>query len=452
MIVVGAGKVGFDISKWLSDEGHDVTLVDKANENLSEATNHLDVMTLDGNGASPPVLEQAGVDEADILIAVTDIDEVNMIACFTAKQYGVSMCCARVRDPEYSEAFGQESNRRLGIDRVINPDQLSALEIARLLKMPSATSIETFAEGNVTMVRVRVADDSSLVDQPLREIDLKGCLVAAIVRDGNLSIPNGDSVLKPSDRIYLLGHTHNFASLGQIVGYDSPPAKNVVIAGGGKLGVRLAQMLAPKGRRSHQSIKIIEIDSERCESLADLLPHAIIINGDCEKIDVLRDELVGQGDAFVAVTGKDHTNVLATMVAKELGVAQAITKISREDYHPLAERAGADAVIVPRLIAAGVILQLVRRSNLINVALIEDGDGEVLEFDVGEDAQTVNKRLIELPRMENAIIGSIMRNDRVMIPSGDSTILPGDRVIVFALPSAVPTVMRQFGGPGRELS
>ena len=197
-------------------------------------------------------------------------------------------------------------------------------------------------------------------------------------------------------------------------------------------------------------MKVIEIDPRRCEELADLLPHALIICGDGEKIDVLRDELVGAGDAFVAVTGKDHSNVLATMVAKELGVSQAITKISREDYSLLAEKAGADAVVVPRLISAGTILQMVRRRNLAGIALIEEGKGEVLEFDVGENAEVVGRRLADLPRLQDAIVGAITHGDRVVIPTGDSVIQPGDRVVVFALPSAVPAVMRRFGAPSRR--
>lgn len=444
--------MGYDIAKRLSEENHDVTLVDKLDENLREAAAHLDIATLDGNGATPPVLEAAGVEEADILIAVTDMDEVNMIACFTAKQYGVEICCARVRDPEYSAAFTRDSNPLLGIDRVINPDHLAATDIVRLLKMPAATYVESFAEGKITLVRAKVEPCSRVVGLPLREADLGGSLVAAIERDERLSIPNGDTVIEAEDRLFLVGHTHNFSSIGHITGREVAPAKNVVIVGGGKLGLRLAQLLTDKRHKGLNTVKVIEIDPKRCEELAEALPHALVICGDGERIDVLRDELVGPGDAFVAVTGKDHSNVLATMVAKELGVSQAITMISREDYTLLAEKAGADAVIVPRLISAGTILQMVRRHNLAAIALIEEGKGEVLEFEVGEEADVVGRRLAELPRLDDAIVGAIMRGHQVTIPTGASVIHPGDRVVVFALPSAVPAVMRRFGAPSRRQS
>lgn len=450
VIVVGAGKTGYDIAKRLSEEGHDVTLVDKLDENLQEAAAHLDIATLEGNGASPRVLEEAGVEGTDVLIAVTEIDEVNMIACFMAKQYGVGICCARVRDPEYSAAFSRQSNRLLGIDRVINPDHLAAVDIVRLLKMPTATYIESFAEGKVTLVRAKVEETSRVAGLTLREADLGGRLVAAIERDEVLSIPNGDTVIEPGDKLFLVGHTDNFASIGYITGREVTPCKNVVIVGGGKLGLRLAQLLTEKGHKGLHTVKVIEIDPKRCDELADALPHALIICGDGEKIDVLRDELVGPGDAFVAVTGKDHTNVLATMVAKELGVSQAVAKISREDYSLLAERAGADAVVVPRLITAGTILQMVRRHNLAGIALIEEGKGEILEFEVGEEAGVVGRPLADLPRLNDAIVGAIMRDERVEIPTGASVIEPGDRVVVFALPSAVPAVMRRFGAPRRR--
>lgn len=457
VIVVGAGKVGYDIAKRLSEEGHDVTLVDKLDQNLREAAARLDIATLDGNGASPTVLEQAGVERADMLIAVTDIDEVNMIACFTAKQYGVGICCARVRDPDYSEAYTRHSNRILGIDRVINPDHLTALEIARLLEMPAATYIESFADGRVTLARVRAGEESPVVGIPLRQAEFGGNLVAAIEHEERLFIPYGESVIHKGDHVYLLGHTHNLSSISRVTGCQRPRAKNVVMVGGGNLGLRLAQMLTAKGQapagKGHPpyKVKLIESDAERCEELADLLPNVLVIHGDGERIDVLRDELVGDGDAFVAVTGKDHTNVLATMVAKELGVSQAITKISREDYSLLAEKAGADAVVVPRLISAGVILRMVRRSsNLLNLAVIEEGKGEVLEFDVGEEAEVVGRRLADLPRFEDALIGAIMRGDNVIVPTGESVIQEGDRVVVVALPHAVPTVMRRFGARSRR--
>lgn len=446
VIVVGAGKVGYDIAKRLSEEGHNITLVDKVDDNLQEAAARLDIMTLEGNGASPAVLEQAGVESADMLIAVTDIDEVNMIACFTAKQYGISICCARIRDPDYTETFTRISNRQLGIDRVINPDHLTALEITRLLRMPSATYVESFADGRVTMVGLRVGEDSQVAGLPLRKAPIGDCLVTLIEHDENPSIPNGESVLHPGDNVYLVGHTDNFTLIGPMVGSERPPAKNVVIVGGGKLGLRLAQMLTSKKNKAIHHVKMIELDATRCEELAELLPHALVIHGDGEQIDVLRDELVGIGDAFVAVTGKDHTNVLATMVAKELGVSQAITKISREDYALLAEKAGADAVVVPRLISAGTILRMVRRNaNLLNVAVIEEGKAEVLEFDVGEGAEVVGQPLRNLRRLDNAIIGAIIREDNVIIPSGTSVIQEGDRVIVIALPESVPTIMRRFG-------
>src|SRR5690606_1298634 len=284
-----------------------------------EAVHHLDIMTLAGNGATPPVLKAAGVEKADILIAVTDIDEVNMIACFTAKQYGVRICCARVRDPEYSAAFTRDAHPGLGIDRVISPDQLAAAEIVRLLQTPAATYVESFADGKITLVQARVGPESRLAGLPLKEAELKNCLVVAIEREEDLFMPDGESVIQPGDKVFLVSHTHDLAAVDQVVGKGSPPAKNVVIVGGGSLGLRLAQILSAK-RNGLQTLKVVEINPDRCRELAEILPHARVICGDGETIDVLRDGLACAGGAFGAGTGKGHTKGLATMGDKVRGL------------------------------------------------------------------------------------------------------------------------------------
>jgi len=437
VIVVGAGKLGYEIAKLLAAEGHDIVVIDQNEDALTEVTNNLDVMAIHGNGASPKVLERAGVDHTDVLMAVAGPDEVNIIACLAAKRRRVPVCAARVRHEDYlagdDPSFTQQ---QLGIDVVVNPERAAALEIARLLKTPTATQVDYFASGRVSLVRLRVEQDAPITRGPLREIRPQRCVVAAVVRDDAIMIPDGETTIQAGDKIYLSGQTGAFPEIRSLVGSPARRLREITIVGGGRVGFPLAQILT-RGQRRGVEIKLIEKDPDRCSQLAADLPGVLIICGDGAKPEVLREELVERSDALVAVSGEDATNLLATIAAKQLGVPQAIVELSREDYVPLAERAGADASVVPRLITASTLLKLARRDEVVSLSLLEEGRAAAVELVVEEGAPAEGMRLEELRMPKGAVVGAVVRYDEVIVPKGATEIHADDHLVLFGTVDAL---------------
>lgn len=444
VIVIGAGKLGFQIARLLSEENHDTVVIDNDPDVLAEVSNNLDVLAIEGNGASPAVLAKAEVGKTDLLIAAAGPDEVNMLACLAAKRLGVPTCAARVRNPDYVIDSPEISYRRLGIDVLINTEQTAAIEIARILKTPNATQVDYFANGRVSVIRVKVEEGAPVTRGPLRVIQPERCVIAAVVRGDDLFIPDGDTVVRPDDRIYIVSHTGNFSGIRELTGvYERRPLREVTIVGGGRVGLALAQMLS-RSRRWGPEIKIIEINYDQCVGLAETLPNVLVIEGDGEKLEVLEEEMVGRADAFVAVTSDDGSNLLSTMAAKELGVREAVIRLSREDYVPLAERAGADAVVVPRLITASTLLKLVRKDPVVSLALLEDGRAEAVELVVASGAPAEGKRLADLKMLRGVIVGALVRRDTVVVPKGDTEFAAGDRLVLFGMAASLPKAQQLF--------
>lgn len=444
VIVVGAGKLGYEIAQLLAAADHDIVVIDEREDALTEVANNLDVLAIAGNGASPQVLEKAGVGHTDLLVAVAGPDEVNIIACLTAKRLGVPVCAARVRNEDYlagdDPAF---HHRQLGIDVVVNPERAAALEIARLLKTPTATQVDYFAGGRVSLVRLRVEDGAPITRGPLREVRPERCVVAAVVRDDQIIIPSGDTTIASGDKIYLAGRTGNFAAIRALVGSPARPLREVTIVGGGRIGFPLAQRLT-RGSRRGVAVKLIEKNPERCHELAAALSGVLIICGDGDKPEVLREELVDRSDALVAATGDDAANLLATIAAKELGVGQAVVVLSREDYVPLAERAGADAAVVPRLITASTLLKLARRDPVVSLSLLEEGRAAAVEVIVEAGARAEGVRLQDLRQAEGTIVGAVVRGDEVIVPRGPTQILAGDHLVLFGTVEALDRAQTLF--------
>lgn len=446
IVVVGAGKVGFEIASRLAGGGHDVIVIDKEPEALEAVESHLDVMTYVGNGASPMVLQKIGIADADLLIAVTEIDEVNMIACMTAKAYGARTCVARIRNPEYAasgpRAFSLAS---LGIDLVIDPERLAALEIMRLLETPSATEVELFADGQVVMAGYMVEPGCALAGRKLADIRLSDLLIAALIRGDEVIIPQGTDYIEAGDQMIVIGRTGSFAPLRKLLGTVDKTIRSVAIVGASRIGLKLAAALRPN-RTTEVQVMLIEKSLERAREIAEALPDVLVVEGDGTKIDVLREEGVDDYDALVAVTGEDHTNLLTTMLGKELGVREVITAISREDYVPLARKAGADAVVVPRLLTVAGLLKLVHPAKeLLSLTLLHEGSAEILEFLASPDSEAVGRPLWELPFPRGALVAAVLHEGRPLIAHGGTVIRPGDRVILFTLPEAAAEVEALFG-------
>ncbi len=446
IIIIGAGKVGKQIAKTLSSENHDVILIEKDEARRQIAQDNLDVITILGNGANVRTLEKAGIKEADMLIAVTNSDEVNMLACMTAKQFGVSKKIARIRNSEYLYA-NVLSRDKLGIDFTINPERAAAREIIKLLKSPkNVAQIQGFAGGKVNLIELKIDNNFPFINQQLKNIDFKyPILIAAIYRNDEIIIPNGEEKIISNDNLYILIKKENLINLDSMISKAPLLMQNVIILGGSKIGFQTALILSKLGIKT----KLIELDFEKCEKLAEKLPTTLVINGDGTDIDLLKSEGIATTDGFVAVTGYDEYNLLVALLAKHLGAKKVIAKVDRINYVPILEKIGVDAVINPRMTTASAILRSIRKGKIISLTLLKEGKAEVIELIVHSDAKIINTPLKKLKKAKlpkNSIIGAIVRENNVIIPHGDDIIQAGDKIIIFALSSDIKKIERIFDG------
>ncbi|AFV13050.1 Trk system potassium uptake protein TrkA [Thermacetogenium phaeum DSM 12270] len=446
VIVVGAGKVGFNIAQILSREGHDVVLIEKDEERIQVVQEHLDIQTICGSGASCATLEEAGVREADMFVAVTESDELNLVACIMAKQYGVPKTIARARNPEYVESSRQISYAKVGIDLLINPERVTALEIVKLLENPQARDVEFYADGKIQLEELEIRDDLPLASRQINQLkNLGQFLIVAIIREGRLIIPGGDDYLRPRDRVYIIARTSEMPRLERHFACRQVRIEDVVILGGGRIGYYLAQQL----ERKNYNIKVIEKDHKKCKSLAARLKKTLVINGDAVDTDLLLEENIGQADAFIAVTGDDKLNLLVALMAKSLGAKRTVVQVRRSDLIPLLEHVDVDTVVSPRILTAGAILRFVRKGEVASVTVLEDSRAEVIELTVPASAPVVNRRLKEVKLPKGTLIGAIVRGGQAIIPGGDDQVNGGDRVLVFSIPENIPKVEHFFGAQGK---
>jgi len=444
VIIVGAGEVGFHLAERLSQENQDVVLVDMDPDRAERASELLDVMTVVGNGASIPVLEDAGIRGARMLLAVTSKDEVNLISCLAANRLGVDYTIARISNPDYYARGSVLSRERLGIDLMINPEREAAKEAFQLLQSAAATDVANFAHGQVQLVGLRVKEGAMVAGKSVARLaaELKDFhfVLAAIVRDDETIIPDGSSRVEAGDHIYVLSPTSEVKSIPPLAGYEPFNLKRVMIAGGSAEGLFLAELLERHG----VECTILDNNRRRCLELAELLPKSLVLHGDATDTELLEMEGVSGLDGYVAATGHDETNLLSALVAKSVGARKVVSLIERFDYLPLVPKVGLDAAVSPRMSAVNAILRYVRKGRVMTVATLKGIDAEAIEFKVAKDAPIAHKLLSELPFPPGAIIGTIMRGDAILIPRGDDMVLPGDEVIVFALPEALPEIEKFF--------
>lgn len=443
IIIIGAGKVGCQIAKTLSSENHDVVIIEKDDMKRQSAQDNLDVLTILGNGANVRTLEEAGIKQTDMIIAVTSSDEANMIACMTAKQFGVPQKIARIRNPEYLYANAL-SREKLGIDLTINPERATAKEIVKLLKSPiNVAQVQSFAGGKVQLFELKIEKGFPFINQQLKAITFKyPILVAAIFRNDKIIIPNGEERITAGDNLYILIKKDYFAGLNEIFNQKPLNMQNVMILGGSRIGIQTALILAKLGINT----KLIERDKERCEKIAEKLPHTLVINGDGTNIDLLKSEGIETIDGFVAVTGFDEDNLLVALLAKHLGTKKVIAKVDRTNYIPILEKIGVDAVVNPRMTTASAILRFIRRGKIISLTLLKEGEAEVIELIVSPHSKIINKPLKKANLPQNSIIGAIVRKDKVIIPHGNDIIQPEDKIIIFALSSDIKKIEKIFDG------
>lgn len=436
IIIVGCGKVGATLIERLSQEGHDITIIDKNAQKIQEITNLYDVMGFVGNGASYSVQKEAGIDSSDLLIAVTDSDELNLLCCTIAKRVGDCSAIARVRTPDYSKEVGY-LQKRLGLAMIINPELEVAMEISRILAMPSALEVNSFAHGQAELIKFKIPENNILDGMKIADIatfmSVK-TIICAIEKDGEVYIPSGNFVMHAGDIISFVAARNSTKSFWENIGFHSKKVKSTMIIGGGKAAYYLAHRLIHMGI----SVKIIESNKERCEELSVLLPKAIIINGDGTEQELLAEEGLEYTESFVPLTGMDEENILLTLHASQVSSAKVVTKINRINFKDVISNLDLGSVVYPRYITSEAIIAYVRAKNNSRNSNIEtlyhmyDHRVEAIEFRVEQESAVTNVALRDLSLKENILVSCINRNGSIIIPSGQDSIQVGDTVIIVA--------------------
>ena len=455
IIIVGDGKVGFTLAEHLSREEHDVTIIDTSDNALQKASDTLDVMCIKGNGASLTALKEAGADTADLLIAVTNLDEVNMVCCLTGKRLGAKYTIARVRNFEYTAAQGM-LKMGMGIDLLINPENDTAVEISRILRFPSAANIETFYRGRVELMSFRAREEDFFIGQPLSALSRKvrdlPILFCAAERNEEVLIPDGSFVPQVGDKLYLIGAPLGLHGFFELMGRYAPKIRNVFVVGGGRITFYLAALM----ERMNMKVTIVERKEERCRQLSELLPHTLVINGDGTDQELLESENMAANDAFVALTDRDEDNLIISLYALQKGLKKVVAKCNRQNYTGIVQHLGLDSVISPKLITAGHILQVVRgmqnsKGSVMNALYrIAEGGAEAAEFAVNGTTRHLHTPLKDLRLKRGVLIAVIIHQGQVIIPVGSSVISSGDPVIIISRGMGILDVNDIYDESGME--
>ncbi len=449
VIICGAGQVGTGIAERLSLEGNDVSIIDASAELVRRANEVLEVRAIEGNAAHPDVLLDAGADEADMLIAVTLHDEVNMVACQVAQTlFDIPTKIARVRsqsylNPRWSKLFSRES---MAIDYIISPEIAVGDMVLRRLQLPGAFDTVSFAEGKITTLGILCEADCPVLDTPLAQLsdlfpDLPAAVVA-IVRAGEIIIPHGNEELHEGDGAYVITPTDQVARTMHIFGHEERPARRIVVAGGGNIGLYLARQIEQS--EPNVRAKIVEISHERAVEIAEHLTRTIVLHGSALSEEVLREADIANADTMVAITNDDQVNLLTSALAKQLGCKSSLCLINSNNYAGLIRSFGIDAEVNPRAITVSHILQHVRRGRIRGVHSIHHGMGELLETEVLETAAVLSKPLREIKLGDGIRFGAILRDDKILMPNGSLELEVKDRVVLFARADFVRDVEHMF--------
>ena len=437
IIIVGDGKVGFTLAEHLSREDHDVTIIDTRDDALQRASDALDVMCVKGNGASIATLREAGAESADILIAATSLDEINMICCLTAKRLGTKYTIARVRNVEYAVEL-PTLKKVVGIDMIINPENATAVEIAQLLRFPSAANLETFYRGRVELIGFRVQADDFICGHPLselsRHVKALPILFCAAERGDQSIIPDGSYVPTAGDKLYLIGQPAGMTQFFKLLGRYAPKIKSVFVVGGGRISHYLTALMEGMGLH----VKVVERNMDRCRELSELLPHTMVICGDGTDQELLESENVASADAFVALTDRDEDNLIISLYAMQRGIAKVITKCTRQNYAGIVRSLGLDSIVSPKFITASHILHMVRglqnsKGSVMNsLHRIADGHAEAMDFTVGPSTRFLGVPLKDLHLKKGILLAAIVRGQEIIIPEGSTCLMENDRVVIIA--------------------
>lgn len=444
IIVVGAGEVGSYVAERLSAQQHDVVVVDVDGQRLEYVSNHLDVGVVEGSGTSASVLDQAGMDHADLLLAVTSVDEVNLVCAMSAVGPERMVKIARVSNPDF---YADQRNLRpeaFGVDVLINPERELALETFRLLKSTAATEVAVFAGGSVQLLGVTVTAGAPVAGKRLSDLAAaegdRPLLTVALQRHGRTIIPTGATEIRAGDHVFLAALAGEIPHAMDLLGYEHSRMRRTMITGGSIEAFYLSQLL----QQHHVETTLLVSERHRAQELAEKLERILVLHGDPTDIELLELEGAGGADGFVAMTDQDELNIISSLVAKQAGAGRVITLVNKKDYIPLARRVGLDAAVSPRLSAASAILRYLRPGSVMRVATFGEHDAEAISFEVTASSPAAGRALSEIEFPEGAIVAAITRGQEVLVPRGGDTLEPGDTVIVFALQHAVADVAQLF--------
>ena len=445
ILIAGDGKVGAALTRQLSAEGHDLTLIDSNPKVLERSVELYDVMTIQGNCASMSILQQAGVEDANLLIAATSEDEINLLCCMTAHGLNPNLhTIARIRNPDYTEQIFTMRDV-FNLSMTVNPEKAAAIEIERLLKFPGFLKRETFAKGRVEIVELRIGADSKLCNVSLSDMNgIVKCkvLVCAVLRSGKAIAPDGNFVLREGDRIFVTAPTNTLATLLKNLGIITRKVNRVLLAGGGRVSFYLAQQL----QKSGITVQLIEQNEARCRQLAALLPNTCIVQGDASNQELLEQEGLAESDALVTLTGLDELNMIISLYGKTQGVQQVITKLSRTENSGLLDSLPLGSVICPKELCSNTIVRYVRAMQnqtgaAVAIHTLADGQAEAIEFLVDESTRNCGRPLKDLRLRKNVLIVCISRGGKSEIPDGNSSFAQGDTLIVV---TSSDTVLHQL--------
>ncbi len=435
--------MGFHLAKLLAAEEHDIVIVDTNSEVLEHVTSNLDVGIIRGSSSSPNILREAGITKADLLLAVTSIEEINITTCIIGKSLGAKTTIARVSNIEILQQREDLNLKGLGIDEVISPASLAAKEIKRLLKQTALTDTFDFEKGTLTLVGIKIDKHSELANKTLTESAYlnpdQNFTTVAILRDNKTIIPHGENKFLEDDHAYFISEPAGIAAVTNLAGKKSVEIKNLMILGGSKVGIHTARLLSKK-----YNIKLIESDKEKCHKLAEELPDTMIINGDGRDINLLKEENIDQIDAFIALTENSETNIMSSLVAKNNGVKKTISMVENMDYIHLSQSVGVNTLINKKLIAANFIFRYVRKGEIVDLTSIHGVDAEILEFEIGDNAKILEKELKDLDFPKGAIVGGVIRAGKGIAVRGNFEFSAKDKVVVLSMPNCIRKVESFF--------
>ena len=438
IVIIGAGEVGFNIAKKLALENKEVVVIDKNKAAIDRMDANLDVNTIHGSGGSPAILEDAGIKNAEILLAVTDSDEVNLVSCLVTNILSPNTKkLARLRHSDYDNYHDKFFENAPHIDTVINPEIEVVKTIERLMEVPGAADVLEFADGRVNFIGIKLNDHSNITNIKFKNLqpakDTIKPLMPAIIRNDEMIIPGGNDILKRGDLVYFISEKEKLKESLAFFGHKIYPLKRVFIIGGGRVGVRLASSLEKRAINT----KIIEKVQERCDELSESLNKTVVLKGDGSDQSLLMEENINNADLVVTLTSKDETNILVSLLAKKFGAKNAITKVNEFTYLSLISSIGLEQVVSTRLSAINTILQHVRKGKVFSAISVNDEAAEVIEAEALATSGIVDKPLSKLSFPKGSKLISIIHNNQIVIPSGNSIVLPGDRIIIFAMRYAV---------------